>query len=75
MIKIKTLIEITEEVSIDELADELNENSSLDEIKDYIVQNTNFHILEEDIEDMFVHQCKARVKKVNVTERKRRTKE
>ena len=75
MIKIKTLIEITEEVSRDELADELNENSSLDEIKDYIVQNTNFHILEEDIEDLFVNQCKVRVKKVNVTERKRRTKE
>ena len=53
----------------------LNENSSLDEIKGYIVQNTNFHILEEDIEDIFVHQCKVRVKKVNVTERKRRTKE
>ena len=68
MIRVKTIVEITEEVSIDELADELNENSSLDEIKDYIVQNTHFHILEEDIEDMFVNQCKVRVKNVNVTE-------
>ena len=75
MIRVKTIVEITEEVSRDELADELNENSSLDEIKDYIVQNIHFHILEEDIEDMFVNQCKVRVKKVNVTERKRRTKE
>ena len=73
MIKIKTLIEVTESIPREDLKDEL-QDLTLDEFKDYVIQNGNPQIL-SDVENALGDEYVVRIKKVNVVERKRRTKD
>lgn len=73
MIKIKTLIEVTESIPREDLKDEL-QDLTLDEFKDYVIQNGNPQIL-SDVKNALGDEYVVRIKKVNVVERKRRTKD
>lgn len=73
MIKIKTLIEVTESIPREDLKDEL-QDLTLDEFKDYVIQNGNPQIL-SDVKNVLGDEYVVRIKKVNVVERKRRTKD